>query len=100
MTAQASRSSYVKTDQFRRSRRDRTAADLKHKFIQTVGDEMFKELEMIADEKGIRVQTLLRAVIIPEWAQRERLSRDRGWTLVSTQDSRAEKRSVDRPAKV
>lgn len=61
---------------------------------------MFKELEMIADEKGIRVQTLLRAVIIPEWAQRERLSRDRGWTLVSTQDSRAEKRSVDRPAKV
>ena len=31
---------------------------------------MFLELEKIADEKGIRVQTLLRAVVIPEWIQR------------------------------
>jgi hypothetical protein len=44
--------------------------------MQTVGDEMFKELEEIADEKGIRVQTLLRAVIIPEWVQRKQLSKD------------------------
>jgi len=44
--------------------------------MQTIGDEMFKELEKIATEKGIRVQTLLRAVIIPEWVQRKRLSKD------------------------
>jgi hypothetical protein len=44
--------------------------------MQTIGDEMFKELEEIANEKGIRVQTLIRAVIIPEWVQGEGLSMD------------------------
>jgi len=44
--------------------------------MQTIGDEMFEELEKIATEKGIRVQTLLRAVIIPEWVQRKRLSKN------------------------
>jgi hypothetical protein len=42
--------------------------------MQTVGDEMFTILEKLADEKGIRVQTLLRAVIIPEWMERQRPS--------------------------
>ena len=37
------------------------------KFMQTIGPEMFLELEKISEEKGIHVQTLLRAVIIPEW---------------------------------
>jgi len=36
--------------------------------------QMFKELEEIANEKGIRVQTLVRAVIIPEWVQKAGLS--------------------------
>jgi len=40
--------------------------------MQTIGEEMFNELERISDEKGIRVQTLLRAIIIPEWAQRQK----------------------------
>jgi hypothetical protein len=44
--------------------------------MQTIGREMFKELERIADEKGIRVQELLRAVIIPEWVQKQGLSVD------------------------
>ena len=44
------------------------------KFMQTVGPEMFQELERISEEKGIHVQTLLRAVIIPEWMQEHGLS--------------------------
>jgi hypothetical protein len=42
---------------------------------------MFKELEEIANEKGIRVQTLIRAVIIPEWVQ----GRGYQWMLNGTQ---------------
>ena len=76
MIAQAPLSSYNKTKQSRGGKPGRTEADPKHKFMQTIGDEMFKELEEIADEKGIRVQTLLRAVIIPEWVQRKQLSKD------------------------
>ena len=76
MNAQAPLSSYNRTTQFRRSKPGQTESDLRHKFMQTIGDEMFLELEKIADEKGIRVQTLLRAVIIPEWVQGQRLSRN------------------------
>jgi uncharacterized protein YbaP (TraB family) len=79
MIAQAPVSSYNKTNQLRRSKPSQTESDLKHKFMQTIGDETFKELEKIASEKGIRVQTLLRAVIIPEWAQKEGLSMDTKW---------------------
>ena len=89
-------SSYNKTNQFRRSKPSHTESDLKHKFMQTVGDEMFKELEEIADEKGIRVQTLLRAVIIPEWVQKEGLSMDTKWTPTGAQTSNRGKRSEDR----
>ena len=76
MIAQAPLSSYNKTKPSRGGKPGRTESDPKHKFMQTIGDEMFKELEEIADEKGIRVQTLLRAVIIPEWVQRKQLSKD------------------------
>ena len=74
MITQVPLSGYNKTNQFRRSRPGQAESDLKHKFMQTIGDEVFLELEKIADEKGIRVQTLLRAVVIPEWVQREGLS--------------------------
>ena len=77
MNAQAPLSSYNETKQFRRGKPAQTESDLKHKFMQTIGDQMFLELEKIADEKGIRVQTLLRAVVIPEWVQREGLSMPR-----------------------
>jgi hypothetical protein len=76
MIAQAPLSTYNKNNQLRRSKTGQTESELKHKFMQTIGDEMFKELEEIANKKGIRVQTLLRAVIIPEWAQKEGLSMD------------------------
>src|SRR5712691_3696602 len=64
MIAQAPLSSYSKTSQVRRSRPGQSESEVNHKFMQTVGDEMFKELEKIANGKGIGVQTLLRAVII------------------------------------
>jgi hypothetical protein len=63
--------------------------------MQTVGDEMFKELEKIANGKGIGVQTLLRAVIIPEWVQREGLSIDPGEKPSKPQTSNREKRRED-----
>ena len=91
MSAQAPLSSYNKTIQLRRSRPAGTEADLKHKCMQTVGDEMFKELEMIANEKGIRVQTLLRAVIIPEWVQKVGLSMDNRWNPTRARMSIGEK---------
>ena len=63
--------------------------------MQTGGDEMFKELEKIASGKGIGVQTLLRAVIIPEWVQREGLSMDPGENPSKPQTSNKEKRRED-----
>jgi len=71
MNAQVPLSSYNKTNKLRRSTPAQTESDPKHKFMQTIGDEMFQELEKIANEKGIRVQTLIRAVIVPEWVQKK-----------------------------
>jgi hypothetical protein len=92
MNAQAPLSSYNETKQFRRSKPGQTKSDLKHKFMQTIGDEMFIELEKIADEKGIRVQTLLRAVVIPEWVEKEGLSMDPRSNGTAAQTSYREKR--------
>jgi hypothetical protein len=99
MNAQTPLASYCKTKQFRRSKPGRTESDLKHKFMQTIGDEMFIELEKIADEKGIRIQTLLRAVVIPEWVQREGLSMDPRSNSTGAQTSYREKRREDRSQK-
>ncbi len=96
MNAQTPLSSYNKTLQFRRVRQSQTEADSKHKFMQTIGDEMFKELEEIANEKGIRVQTLLRAVIIPEWVQDEGLSIDQKLNPTGARISNRERRAGDR----
>ncbi len=37
------------------------------KFMQTLNDEILNKLSQIAKERGITVQELIRAVIIPEW---------------------------------
>jgi hypothetical protein len=37
------------------------------KFMQSLSDETYKKLDEIAKEKGIKIQELIRAVIIPEW---------------------------------
>src|SRR6266702_3250986 len=71
MSAQLSVPSYARVDRSRRRKLGQTDSDHNHKFMQTIGEEMFNELERISDEKGIRVQTLLRAVIIPEWVQQQ-----------------------------
>ncbi len=35
--------------------------------MQTLDDTIFKELEKIAKRRGISIQELIRAVIVPEW---------------------------------
>jgi len=37
------------------------------KFMQSLDDEVFATLQKIAKERGIKVQELIRAVIIPDW---------------------------------
>ncbi len=59
-----------KTAEFREIQRDTN-----RKFMQTIGEDMFRQLENLAEEKGVRVQTLLRAVIIPEWVKRYEVAR-------------------------
>jgi hypothetical protein len=99
MDMQSSAPSNKKTEPFRRSKPDQAESDLKHKFMQTIGDEMFIELEKIADEKGIRVQTLLRAVVIPEWVQTKEPSMDPRPNSTGAQASSREKRREYRPQK-
>jgi len=42
------------------------------KFMQTLDNEIFNKLTEIAKEKGISVQELIRAVIIPEWLKEKK----------------------------
>ena len=37
------------------------------KFMQTLDDTIYKELEKMAKRRGISIQELIRAVIVPEW---------------------------------
>jgi len=37
------------------------------KFMQTLEQEIYEQLQDIANKRGIKVQELIRAVIIPEW---------------------------------
>ncbi len=37
------------------------------KFILSIDENVHAELERLAEERGISLQELLRAVIIPEW---------------------------------
>jgi Ribbon-helix-helix protein, copG family len=39
--------------------------------MQTLNDNMYKELDRVAKLRGITVQELIRAVILPEWLTRE-----------------------------
>jgi len=76
MNAESSVSSYKRIDKIRGRKPGHTEFDSNHKFMQTIGEDMFNELERISRKKGIRVQTLLRAVIIPEWVQGQKLSKN------------------------
>ncbi len=41
------------------------------KFMQTLNDHMYKELEKMAKKRGVTVQELIRAVVLPEWLARQ-----------------------------
>ncbi|HEY4657544.1 MAG TPA: hypothetical protein VIH34_03565 [Candidatus Bathyarchaeia archaeon] len=40
---------------------------LGRKFMQTLNDQVHRELSTLAQQRGITVQGLIRAVIVPEW---------------------------------
>jgi predicted DNA-binding ribbon-helix-helix protein len=42
------------------------------KFMQTLDSEIFNKLSEIARQRGITVQELIRAVIVPEWLGKEK----------------------------
>ena len=46
------------------------------KFMQTLEQEIFDGVTKLAKERGITVQELIRAVIIPEWLQEKEVKRD------------------------
>ena len=39
------------------------------KFMQTLSSEIYEKLYEIANERGIKIQELIRSVIIPEWLE-------------------------------
>jgi len=41
------------------------------KFLQSIDDTVYKKLEGEAKKRGISVQELIRAVIVPEWLQKK-----------------------------
>ena len=40
------------------------------KFMQTLDEAVYEKLSKIAKERGITIQELIRAVIIPEWLEK------------------------------
>lgn len=42
------------------------------KFLQTLDDSIYTKLEKIAKKKGISVQELVRAIIIPGWLEEQK----------------------------
>ncbi len=42
------------------------------KFMQTLNEQMYRELEKLAKKRGVTVQELIRAVVLPEWMTHQR----------------------------
>lgn len=42
------------------------------RIMLTIDDRIYKELKKIAQGRGVKVATLIRAVIIPEWLETEK----------------------------
>ena len=40
------------------------------KFLQSIDDPIYSKLEKKAKERGISVQELIRAVIVPDWLEK------------------------------
>lgn len=47
------------------------------KFMQTLNDHMYRELEKVAKKRGVTVQELIRAVVLPEWMAKQEEGRER-----------------------
>ena len=47
------------------------------KFMQTLDSKLYLELEKVARKRGITVQQLLRAVIVPDWFRDEHPEKSR-----------------------
>lgn len=43
------------------------------KILQTFNEEIFEILELESNKRGIKVQELIRTVIVPEWLKKEGL---------------------------
>jgi len=43
---------------------------VKYKFMQSLDSQVYIELSRLAKEKGVSVQELIRALIIPDWIRR------------------------------
>ncbi len=57
-----------------------------HKFMQSLDSTVFAELDAIAEERGISIQELMRAVVLPEWFMgREHVDRGTGSSPASHQ---------------
>jgi len=52
-------------------------AEKMHKFMQSLGGDVYRQLAAIAEERGVSLQELIRAVVIPEWLRLLTRSRSR-----------------------
>jgi len=39
------------------------------KFMQSLDDRFYEELRKIAESRGISIQELIRAIVVPEWLE-------------------------------
>lgn len=49
------------------------------KFMQTLDDQVYRELSKFSQQRGVTVQGLIRAVIVPEWVN----SQEKGASIFS-----------------
>ncbi len=61
-----------------------------HKFLQSIDDDYFYLLGKAARTRGVTVQELIRAVIIPDWISNARRKTDLGTIGAPSAGSRAE----------
>ncbi len=45
------------------------------KFLQSIGDNIYKTLETEAEKREISVQELIRCVIVPDWLEKQGLTK-------------------------
>jgi hypothetical protein len=66
------------------------------KFMQSLDPQVYAELRKIAKERGITMQELIRAVIVPDWMSKDEELGSRGSLRRSRTVSAASKRAKTR----